>query len=70
MKHKELYNALIDLQEKEQNQAKKIKILNAKLELNTLNTQKTTSGKIILQVLNEVANTVSLPLSYSTNSTS
>ncbi|MBC7525227.1 MAG: DUF4140 domain-containing protein, partial [Flavobacterium sp.] len=69
-KRTELNNAITDLNEKEENYNKKLKLLNDKLELNTQKEEKSSSGKLILQVMNEIAGTVLLDISYITNTAS
>lgn len=44
--------------------------LNSKLEINTKNEEKTSKGKLILQVMNEVAGNVDLDINYISNSAS
>lgn len=68
-KRTELQNTIVDLQEKEANWNKKLTALNNKLEFNTKNEEKSSSGKLILQVMNETAGMVSLDINYITNST-
>lgn len=63
----ELDNNIVELQEKEQNWNKKLQLLKDKLELNTKNAEKSSSGKLVLQVMNSVAGTVPFTLSYITN---
>ena len=69
-KRTELDNAIVTLQEKETNLNKKLANLNAKLEINTQKEEKASKGKLILQVMNEVAGTVNLDINYITNSAS
>ncbi len=64
----ELDNAIVTLQEKEANFNKKLANLNAKLEINTQKEEKASKGKLILQVMNEVAGNVNLDINYITNS--
>ena len=66
-KRVELDNSIVDLQEREQNWNKKLQHLKDKLETNTKNTEKTSSGKLILQVINAVSGAVPISLSYITN---
>ncbi|MEC5166827.1 uncharacterized protein (TIGR02231 family) [Flavobacterium sp. PL11] len=68
LKKTELENIIIDLQEKEQNWNKKLTALNNKLEIDSKNEEKSSSGKLILQVMNTVAGIVPLDISYVTNS--
>ncbi|MES2746885.1 MAG: DUF4139 domain-containing protein [Bacteroidota bacterium] len=69
-KRTELDNAIVTLQEKEANANKKLANLNAKLEINTQKEEKASKGKLILQVMNEVAGNVNLDINYITNSAS
>ena len=67
-KRTELDNTIVDLTEKEENWNKKLIALNNKLEFNTKNEEKSSSGKLILQVMNTVAGNVPLDITYITNS--
>ncbi|UFH46045.1 DUF4139 domain-containing protein [Flavobacterium galactosidilyticum] len=67
-KRTELENTIVDLKEKEENWTKKLTTLNNKLEFNSKNEEKTSSGKLILQVMNSVAGITPLDISYITNS--
>ena len=67
-KRTELDNAVVELQEKEIALNKKLALLNNKLETKTKNEEKTSSGKLILQVMNDVAGTIPLDITYITNS--
>lgn len=69
-KRTELDNTIVLLQEKETNLNKKLANLNAKLEINTQKEEKASKGKLILQVMNEVAGNVNLDINYITNSAS
>jgi TonB-dependent SusC/RagA subfamily outer membrane receptor len=69
-KRTELDNAVVTLQEKEANLNKKLANLNAKLEINTQKEEKASKGKLILQVMNEIAGNVNLDINYITNSAS
>ena len=66
----ELDNAVILLVEKETKWKKILEDLNNKLEINTQKEEKISEGKLILQVMNEVAGNVNLDISYITNSAS
>lgn len=66
----ELDNAVLLLAEKETKWNKRLDELNNKLEINTQNEEKISEGKLILQVMNEVAGNVNLDISYITNSAS
>lgn len=67
-KRTELDNAIVSLQEKEANWTKKLKALNDKLVINTQKEDKTSKGKLVLQVMNEIAGNVNLDINYITNS--
>ncbi|MEZ0006244.1 uncharacterized protein (TIGR02231 family) [Flavobacterium sp. 28YEA47A] len=66
-KRAELSNNINALAEKEQKLAEVLKKLNDRLEVNNKNEEKISSGKLILQVMNEVAGNVPLEISYLTN---
>jgi len=67
-KRTELDNAVVLLQEKEANWNKKLNALNEKLVINTQKEDKTSKGKLVLQVMNEIAGNVNLDINYITNS--
>lgn len=69
-KRTELDNAVVSLQEKEANWNKKLKALNDKLVINTQKEDKTSKGKLVLQVMNEIAGNVNLDINYITNTAS
>ena len=69
-KRTELSTIIVTLNEKEQKLNEKLNKLNTKLEVNTKNEEKTSTGKLILQVMNEVAGNIPLDISYITNSAS
>jgi uncharacterized protein (TIGR02231 family) len=69
-KRTELDNAIVSLQEKESNWNKKLKALNDKLVINTQKEDKTSKGKLVLQVMNEIAGNVNLDINYITNAAS
>lgn len=69
-KRNELSTIIVTLNEKEQKLNEKLNKLNTKLEVNTKNEEKTSTGKLILQVMNEVAGNIPLDISYITNSAS
>lgn len=69
-KRTELDNAVVLLEEKETKWNKTLTELNNKLEINTQKKEKISEGKLILQVMNEVAGNVNLDISYITNSAS
>jgi TonB-dependent SusC/RagA subfamily outer membrane receptor len=66
----ELENAVVLLAEKETKWRKTLDELNNKLEINNQKEEKISEGKLILQVMNEVAGNVNLDISYITNSAS
>ena len=70
VKRTELNNAITVFQEKENKLNEKLAKLNSKLEINTKNEEKTSKGKLILQVMNEVAGNVNLDINYMTNNAS
>lgn len=67
-KRTELDLSIVDLQEKELKWNKRLTALNNKLALDSKNEEKSSSGKLILQVMNSVAGIVPLDISYITNS--
>ncbi len=69
-KRTELDTAVVVLQEKEAKLNKKFISLNEKLEINTQNEDKTSKGKLIIQVMNEIAGIVNLDINYITNNAS
>lgn len=69
-KRTQLNNAMNELSDKEAGLQKKIDVLNKKLEINTEKEEKASKGKLVLQVMNEVAGTVNLDISYMTNNAS
>ena len=69
-KRTELSNSITVFQEKETKLNEKLAKLNSKLEINTKNEEKTSRGKLVLQVMNEVAGTVNLDINYMSNNAS
>ncbi|QBZ97293.1 DUF4139 domain-containing protein [Flavobacterium sangjuense] len=69
-KRSELDNAVVALQEKEAKLNKKFISLNEKLEINTKKEEKSSKGKLIIQVMNEIAGVVNLDINYITNNAS
>ena len=69
-KRTELDNALVTLAEKETKLNEKLKALNDKLEINTQKEGKSSKGKLIIQVMNEIAGVVNLDLNYITDNAS
>ena len=66
-KRTELDNAIVGLFEKETKLNLKLKNLNDKLEVNTQKEEKNSKGKLIVQVMNEIAGMVNLDINYITN---
>lgn len=66
-KRTEISDMIVSLTEKETALNKKLSNLNAKLDVNTKNEEKTSKGKLILQVMNTTAGTVNLDFNYITN---
>jgi uncharacterized protein (TIGR02231 family) len=69
-KRTELDNAIVTLSEKETKWNKTLTDLNNKLVINTQKEDKSSKGKLILQVMNEMAGNVNLDVTYITNSAS
>lgn len=69
-KRTQLNNTMNLLSDKEADMQKKIDFLNKKLEINTEKEEKASKGKLILQVMNEIAGNVNLDISYITNAAS
>jgi TonB-dependent SusC/RagA subfamily outer membrane receptor len=69
-KRSELDNAVVAFQEKEAKLNQKLKNLNDKLEINTQKEEKSSKGKLIIQVMNEIAGAVNLDINYITNNAS
>lgn len=65
-KRTQLSNAITAFQEKENKLNEQLKKLNSKLEINTKNEEKSSKGKLILQVMNETAGIVNLDINYLT----
>jgi uncharacterized protein (TIGR02231 family) len=66
-KRTQLSDAYDDFDEKSKKLKEKLAILNAKLEISTKNEDKTSKGKLIIQVMNEVAGNVDFDINYITN---
>ena len=66
-KRSELNNTITLLQEKENKYNLQLQNLNKKLEINTQKEDKSSDGKLILQVMNEVAGNVNFDINYITN---
>ena len=69
-KRTELSNAYTILEEKESKLTLRLQNLNTKLELNTQKEDKSSEGKLVLQVMNEIAGVVNLDINYITNNAS
>ena len=67
LKRTEISNALIALDEKEIKLNKQLVNLNLKLETNTKKEDKSSDGKLILQVMNEIAGNIDFEINYLTN---
>lgn len=70
VKRNELSNLVDVLYEKEKKLKDKLTKLNSKLELNTQKQEKTSQGKLVLQVMTDVASSVNLDINYLTNNAS
>ncbi|HEU4497434.1 MAG TPA: DUF4139 domain-containing protein [Flavobacterium sp.] len=66
-KRSELGNTIALLAEKEARQNEQLQKLKNKLEFNTKNEEKISSGKLVLQVMNTAAGTIPIDISYITN---
>lgn len=69
-KRTELDNVIVALQEKETKLNKRLKNLNDKLEINTKNEEKNSKGKLIVQVMSDIAGAANLEINYITNNAS
>ncbi|MFN8326121.1 DUF4139 domain-containing protein [Flavobacterium sp.] len=69
-KRTELDNNIVALKEKETKLNTKLNTLKSKLEINTQKEEKNSKGKLIIQVMNEVAGLVNLDINYITNNAS
>ena len=69
-KRNELSNLVDILYEKENKLKDKLSKLNSKLELNTQKQEKSSQGKLVLQVMTDVASSVNLDINYLTNNAS
>ena len=68
VKHSELANNINTFSEKEVKLNETLQKLNNKLEIDTSKEEKSSSGKLIIQVMNELAGNVPLEISYLSNS--
>lgn len=66
----ELDNVVVALGEKETKLKQRLKNLNDKLEINTQKEDKNSKGKLIVQIMNDIAGIVNLDINYITNSAS
>ncbi len=69
-KRTEISNNINTLNENEKKLNETLKRLNNKLEINTEKEEKTSTGKLVLQVMNEMAGNVNLDINYLTNAAS
>lgn len=69
-KRTELDNNIVTLKEKEVKLNQKLSALKSKLEINTQKEEKNSKGKLIIQVMNEIAGLVNLDINYITNNAS
>jgi uncharacterized protein (TIGR02231 family) len=69
-KRTELDNNIVTLKEKETKLGQKLSALKSKLEINTQKEEKNSKGKLIIQVMNEIAGLVNLDINYITNNAS
>lgn len=69
-KRTELSNLVNTYSEKENKLREQLATLNSKLEINTQKEEKTSKGKLILQVMNDLAGTVDLDINYLTQGAS
>ena len=69
-KRTELDNNIVALKEKETKLGQKLSALKSKLEINTQKEEKNSKGKLIIQVMNEIAGLVNLDINYITNNAS
>ena len=69
-KRTELDNNIVALKEKETKLNTKLNALKSKLEINTQKEEKNSKGKLIIQVMNEIAGLVNLDINYITNNAS
>ncbi|WP_130733277.1 DUF4139 domain-containing protein [Flavobacterium sp. J27] len=69
-KRTELSNLVNTYTEKENKLREQLATLNSKLEINTQKEEKTSKGKLILQVMNDLAGTVDLDINYLTQGAS
>jgi uncharacterized protein (TIGR02231 family) len=69
-KRSEIDNIVVVLQEKETKLKARLKNLNNKLEINTQKEEKNSKGKLIVQVMNDIAGAINLDINYITNSAS
>ena len=69
-KRTELSTTYVTLEEKETALNTKLRALNEKLAINTQKEEKSSKGKLVLQVMNEIAGTVNFDINYISNAAS
>jgi len=69
-KRAQIDNEIVALEERQTKLTDKLNNLKSKLEINTQKEDKNSKGKLIIQVMNEVAGLVNLDINYITNSAS
>jgi TonB-dependent SusC/RagA subfamily outer membrane receptor len=68
VKRTQLSNSINLLEEKDKKLSYRLSLLNNKLELNSTKKEEASKGKLVLQVMNEIAGNVNLDINYITNS--
>jgi uncharacterized protein (TIGR02231 family) len=69
-KRTQLSNDITALQERETKLSVVLQKLNSRLEINTIQEEKSSNGKLVLQVMNDLAGIVPIDISYITNTAS
>lgn len=69
-KRTQIDNAIVGMEENQAKLTKKLNNLKSKLEIDTQKQEKSSKGKLIIQVMNEAAGLVNLDINYITNSAS
>lgn len=69
-KRTDLTNQIDNIREINDKLQSKLSILNQKLEINTQKDEKSSNGKLIIQVMNEIAGNIDFEISYLTNNAS
>jgi len=67
VKRTQLSNSINLLEEKDKKLSYQLSLLNNKLELNSIKEEEASKGKLVLQVMNEIAGNVNLDINYITN---